>query len=285
MTRPDIAALLRINLTYLWRHRRLPRLAEPTLFTELVQLRKLNDRDPRMPIMADKIAVKSIVAERLGHEWVVPTLWSGEALPVRSSWQRPVVLKSRHGCNQNLFVHPGQCDWEAVRKRTRRWMRKSYGGWLDEWLYDHITRGILIEPFIGKARILPVDYKIYVFDGQASHVQVHLDRASNHRWIMHDTQWRTICSSAPSVARPSALSAMIAAAEELGRGFSFARVDFYQPDTRPLFGEITFYPGSGLDPFYPSKLDEQLGRLWLSAGEVGPGKRQGQHLATEQMAA
>jgi hypothetical protein len=82
-TEPDLAALLRVNLTYLWRHRRLPKLAKPSLFSEMVQLRKLRDRDVRMPIMADKVAVKSIVADRLGLEWVVPMLWSGSQLPER----------------------------------------------------------------------------------------------------------------------------------------------------------------------------------------------------------
>jgi hypothetical protein len=77
---PDLATLIRIKLSYLWRHGRLPNLAYPTRFTELIQLRKLYDRDPRMPIMADKVAMKSIVADRLGRDWVVPMLWSGEQL-------------------------------------------------------------------------------------------------------------------------------------------------------------------------------------------------------------
>jgi len=55
----DQAARLRITLTYLWRHRRLPQLDNPTLFTELVQRRKLRDRDPQMAAMADKVAACS----------------------------------------------------------------------------------------------------------------------------------------------------------------------------------------------------------------------------------
>jgi hypothetical protein len=58
---------------------------------------------------------------------------------------------------------------------------------------------------------------------------------------------------------------MMAAAEEMARGFEFARVDFYQPGEHPLFGEVTFYPGSGLDKFDPVELDEVMGGLWLNA--------------------
>ncbi len=269
-TSPDLAALLRINLTYAWRHRRLPKLTAPTLFTELVQQRKLHDRNPRLPLMADKIAAKAEVAARLGRDWIVPTLWSGQALPAESIWAQPIVVKSRHGCNQNAFVHDARRDWAAIRDRTNRWMRTSYGGWLDEWLYEHIPRGLLIEPFIGQDRRLPIDYKIYVFGGQATHVQVHLDRASRHRWIMHDIDWRPSNRSAPVVPPPSGFAAMVAAAEELGRGVDFVRVDFYQPGQRPLFGEMSFYPGSGLDPFDPPSLDAELGALWLDARRRGP---------------
>lgn len=259
------AARLRIGLTYLWRHRRLPNLTDPTLFTELVQVRKLRDRDARMPAMADKLAVKSMVSARLGRDWVVPVLWSGIELPRRSPWDRGIVVKARHGCNQNAFVGRDQCEWNAARATSARWMRGRYGWWLDEWLYAHIPRGLLIEPFIGIGGELPTDYKLFVFGGQVSHVQAHLDRARNHRWIVHDRDWRAIANGAPHVPRPTALPAMIAAAEELAQGFDFARVDFYQPGDQPLFGEISFYPGSGLDPFDPPELDAEMGRRWLCA--------------------
>jgi hypothetical protein len=262
--RPDVAALLRINLTYLWRHRRLPRLNDPSRFTELVQLRKLYDRDDRMALMADKVAMKSLVADRLGPAWVVPMLWSGPVLPSRPIWAEPIVVKARHGCNQNLVVRAGETEWAAVRRLSERWTRRAYGGWLDEWLYAHIPRGLLVEQFVGAGRDLPIDYKIYVFHGEARYVQVHVGRGRRHRWMIYDPQWRAISGAQESAARPSALAAMLAAAEDLAAGFSFARVDFYQPDDHPLFGEITFYPGSGLDPFDPPWLDETMGELWLN---------------------
>ncbi len=259
------AARLRIDLTYLWRHGRLPRLDHPALFTELVQLRKLIDRDPRMPVLADKVLAKSIVADRLGREWVIPLLWSGHELPADAPWAQQVVVKSRHGCGHNAFVRDHARDWPLARAAAKRWMRADYGWWLDEWLYGRIPRGLLIEPLIGCGDELPVDYKIYVFGGTATHVQVHISRARAHRWIIHDIHWRPLAKGAPSVARPSALRAMLAAAEQLAEGFDFVRVDFYQPDDKPLFGEISFYPGSGLDPFDPPELDGELGRLWLKS--------------------
>ena len=259
------AAKLRIQLTYGWRHGRLANLAAPTRFTELVQDRKLYDRDPRMPALADKLAVKAEVSERLGPDWVIPTLWSGSDLPALPIRCAPFVVKSRHGCNQTAWVRDADADWPAIRRRARSWVAGRYGFWLDEWLYRHIPRGILAEPFIGSCGKLPIDYKIYVFGGQAWFVQAHVDREHRHRWVVHDRDWQRLDDGPAMLPRPSALPDMIAAAEEMGRNFDFVRVDFYQPGSKPLFGEMSFYPGSGLDPFDAPGLDVRMGTLWLEA--------------------
>jgi hypothetical protein len=260
-------ARLRVNLTYRWRHGRWPDLANPTTFTELIQLRKLHDRDARMPVLADKVRAKIFAEERLGPDWIIPTLWHGTALPAEPAWPAPFVVKSRHGCNQRAFVRTGKEDWQAIRHRAARWMQTSYGGWLDEWAYSQIPRGILVEPFVGERGTLPVDWKIYVFGGRARFVQVHLERETHHRWIVMDRNWdrASALTAEPDPAPPSSLSRMLAAAETLATGFDFVRVDFYEIGGQPLFGEMTFYPGSGLDPFDPAALDEVMGRAWLRA--------------------
>ena len=259
-------ARLRVKLTYLWRHGRLPDLDDPRTFTERVQRRKLVDRDMRMPVFADKVRAKAIVADRLGPEWVIPTLWHGNTLPEREAWPRPFVVKARHGCNQIAFVNEGVC-WERVRQRAERWVGQTYGTWLDEWLYTHIQRGVLVEPFVGIGRALPIDYKMFVFGGRVEFVQVHLDRGGRHRWIVFDRQWHRVSSQTDDAdpEPPRALSAMIEGAEELGRGFDFVRVDLYEIRGRPMFGEMTFYPGSGLDRFDPVALDDVMGNAWHAA--------------------
>lgn len=261
------AELLRIRLTYLWRHRRLPALAEPRLFNELVQDRKLRGRDARQSALSDKVGVKAFVTEWIGPEWVIPTLWYGPALPAHPPWERPFVVKARHGCNQNAFVRTGEEDWQAIRRQSARWVRKTYGYWLDEWLYRHIPRGLLVEPFVGTGGGLPIDYKLFVFDGRVEFVQVHLGREHRHCWIVFDRDWRRVSSPTGDAdpQRPASLCRMFEAAEELGREFDFVRVDLYDVQGRPLFGEMTFYPGSGLDPFNPASLDRVMGDHWLSA--------------------
>lgn len=261
-------AKLRIAICYMVRHQRLVSFENPKTFTALVQRRKLMGRDLRMAVFADKVGVKSFVAKTLGPEWVTPTVWHGTDLPETADWPLPFVVKSRHGCNQNAFFRDGVADWPKVRHRARRWMRQSYGKLLDEWLYTQIPRGILVEPFIGEHDNVPVDYKIYTFGGRATHIQVHLDREHNHRWMLFDRKWQRVSASTsdPDPVPPLSLQKMLGAAEKLGRGFDFVRCDFYEVSDQPLFGEMTFYPGSGLDKFHPISLDTLLGTLWLTAG-------------------
>lgn len=266
----------RVLLTYLWRHGRLPRLASPVLFNELVQARKLLDRDERLPLLTDKVLVKRFVAERIGPSWVTPTLWHGSRLPAAAPWKLPFVLKSRHGSNQITFVRSASEDWSAIQKRAQRWQRSAYGLWLDEWGYRHIERGLLVEPFIGTAGVLPIDYKFFVFGGRAEFVQVHLNRESAHRRVIFDRAWRRVSAEPHTLddfgklPPPSSLPRMIEAAEALAVDTDFVRVDLYDTKPHPSFGELTFYPGSGLDPFEPKSLDALFGTYWLQARSTRP---------------
>lgn len=260
------SARLRIALIYLWRHGRLPDLRNPVRFTELVQRRKLDDRNPALSELSDKNSAKAFARRLLGEEWTIPTLWSGTDLPAQPEWPYPFILKASHGCNQNVICR-APADWPAARKRAARWVRRPYGLWLDEWAYRAIARGYIVEPFLGDATgRAPVDFKVYVFGGRATYIQVHQDRFSDHRWVLYDPCWNQVSmfeeqASCP----PCSLAEMLCAAETIVQPFDFARVDFYEIEGRPKFGEVTFYPGSGLDPFDPPELDRIIGQRWLDA--------------------
>lgn len=259
----------RIALLYALRHRRLPDLLNPTRFTELVQLRKLNDRSPLQTTLLDKLEAKCLASKQLGANWIIPTLWQGQMLPRFIPFALPSIVKARHGCNQYqiLETFPDCERWKQVQRAARRWQRREYGRWLDEWAYRNVPRGVFAEPLLGGARPLPIDYKIYVFGGAATHVQVHLGRGVRHRWILHDRNWRQLVPAADRPSRPSSLGAMLQAAETLAGNLAFVRVDFYEIDCQPLFGEFCLYPGSGLDPFAADWIDVELGRLWKDALE------------------
>jgi hypothetical protein len=259
-------AVARVGLAYWWRHWRWPSLADPRTFTEWVQWRKLNDRDPARSLLTDKAYSKRIAARLLGEAFVVPTLWEGQDLPEVPPWPMPFVVKSNHGCGQWGVVR-NPTDYRRVRLQSRQWLTQHYGAWLDEWHYRAARRAILVEPFVGTGAVLPLDYKIYVFGGRAVMVQVHEGRGEQHVWHQFDRDWQPLSHNARSSGRPISLPGMLAAAETLAGDAEFLRVDFYEVDGRPLFGEFCLYPGSGLDPFHPIDLDHWLGGHWSAAAE------------------
>ncbi len=254
-------ARARVGLAYRWRHGRWPALARPQRFTEWVQWRKLNDRDATRARLTDKVHSKRLAAAALGDAFVIPTLWQGEMLPTVAPWPKPFIVKANHGCGHFIVVR-SDADYRRARSLAPRWIKRFYGGWLDEWHYRAARRSILVEPFIGALDSLPIDYKVYVFGGRAAMVQMHEGRGADHRWSQYDRAWALLSTRVGSAPAPASLGAMLAAAERLGHGHDFLRVDFYEIDAQPLFGEFCLYPGSGLDRFDPPSLDEWLGAQW-----------------------
>ena len=49
----------------------------------------------------------------------------------------------------------------------------------------------------------------------------------------------------------------------LSVGFKFLRVDLYNVNGKVYFGELTFYPASGMGAFTPESWDETIGSYLL----------------------
>lgn len=60
---------------------------------------------------------------------------------------------------------------------------------------------------------------------------------------------------------PSNLRDMIIIAEKLSKGIPFLRVDLYNVLGIIYFGEITFYPASGLSRWTSTKWDYEIGEM------------------------
>jgi hypothetical protein len=261
-----------LKLQYARYHGRLPDLKNPKLFSEKVQYRKLHDRNPMLPLFADKVKAKDLVAEILGSEWVIPTLWSGTALPPREerNWPVPCVIKANHGCDMNIFIRSAaDLNWDEIEKKVDEWLSiRYYNKVRHEWLYSQIQPQILVEPFICPVTEYPNDYKLLVFNGRVEYITLHSGRhqAYPDQAAFYDRDWNkqpfTLIDFLhhPGQAKPASLDRMIAAAEQLAKDTPFARVDFYEIEGRPLFGEVTFYPGSGLGIF-PPEADQLFGSL------------------------
>ena len=84
--------------------------------------------------------------------------------------------------------------------------------------------------------------------------------------MIFDTEWRQQAfellykASTQAIEKPKNLSEMLELARRLADDIPFVRIDFYALP-RLVFGEMTFYPGNGFEPFRPIEWDRRLGDL------------------------
>ena len=246
---------------------------DPKTFNEKLQWLKLYDRRPEYTRMVDKYEVKKYIAERIGEEYVIPTLgvWDTpeeidfDALPDQ------FVLKWNHDSGSVVICKDkAKLDRAAVIQKLQR--GKKYSGfWYGrEWPYKNVRPRILAEEYLeepdtGELR----DYKLMCFNGEVRCSFVCSNRFSNAglNVTFYDRTWqvmpfeRKYPASKTPIPQPQNYERMIALAEKLSKNFPFVRVDFYECRGKIYFGELTLYPGSGLEPFFPEEWDERLGAL------------------------
>lgn len=270
------------RLSYLRAHGRLPNLNNPRRFTEWVFVTKLWGDHETFARLADKVLVKDYVASVVGSSFVVPTLWHGSCLPPREerTWPLPFVLKANHGSGMNALVRsPGDLDWDVLEAKAEAWLRTGWPAWLCEDWYNRIDRQLLVEPLLGDSTAAPTDYKVTVFAGRAQFIQVNVDRYGDHRCTFFDRNWmaQPYRLSRPLIEGPYPpprhLREILEAAEALGRGFDYVRVDFYDLPEGPKVGEMTFSDGSGLSGFKPSYHDLEWGQLWADGRTANSARR------------
>lgn len=56
---------------------------------------------------------------------------------------------------------------------------------------------------------------------------------------------------------------MLDAARTLSAGFPLMRVDLYQIDGKPVFGELTLSPAAGMDRTYGEEFQREMG-AWIT---------------------
>ena len=113
------------------------------------------------------------------------------------------------------------------------------------------------------------DYKFFCFDGKVQCFKIDFDRFSIHRANYYDKNGNLLkfgeAEFPPDYDRkinlPSNIKEMIAVAETLSTGFVFIRVDLYNVQGQIYFGEMTFFPASGMGRFIPEEWDKKIGDL------------------------
>lgn len=247
---------------------------KPARFTEFLTQRMLQDRSPEMAWTCDKRAMKDYAAEHAPGIRVPETLWHGTDLDQLDLTSLPErwVIKPNHGSKAVHFGDRGT-TLEELYEVTRGWLRPYDRIAVGEWAYSTARRELIIEPQIGDGVPL-IDYKFFVFHGRLMLLHTDSGRFSGsfeEMFYTRDWELLKITNNAPrgaEVPRPQNFEAMVRAAEALGAGYDFMRVDLYNIEGEPWFGELTPYPSGGMDPFTPDAVDLQLGAWWAGIDAV-----------------
>jgi hypothetical protein len=178
-------------------------------------------------------------------------------------------MKAVHGSGWNFIKNTDErVSSTALDRIVDDWNSQNFYWMGREWAYKECGRGVVIEEFLDDGHGQPPkDYKFFCFDGRVHMVQVDSDRFVGHRRALYSAEWQKLDvrleyeMDDKSVAKPSCYEEMLEVAAALSKEFPFVRVDLYEVNGSVYFGELTFYPGKGVERFEPAEMDNKLGEL------------------------
>jgi len=255
-------------------------LKSPKRYTEKLQWYKLYYRDSLMVQCVDKYAVRKYV-ESCGLGWILnevfgvfdsPNEIDFDALPDR------FVLKDTLGGGGNSVLicrNKSKLNKRNTLETLERWVKPKKGKHPGrEWVYDLGKSRIIAEKYISanveKGGL--IDYKFFCFNGKVEYVYGIADRkvgqgaglgifTSDFELLPYER-----LDEAPLERRldkPSNYDQMKQIAEKLSEPFPHARIDLYNQDGKILFGEITFFDGSGYMKYKPDEFDFMMGEKFI----------------------
>lgn len=247
-------------------------LDNPKTFNEKIQWLKLYYHDPIMTKCADKYLVREYIKEKIGEEYLIPLLgvWDKVDDIDFDSLPNQFVLKVNWGCGQNIIVKDkSKLNIEEAKNKLKNWLNpfSNHYYWSYEWQYKNIEPKIICEKYLEQIDEQIYDYKFFCFNGIPKYIQVDIDRFSNHKRCIYDTNWNKLefTNNYPlynkDIEKPKKLSDMLKISKILSKSFKFIRVDFYIINNMPIFGELTFTHENGFGKFIPIDWDYKFGKL------------------------
>jgi hypothetical protein len=256
-----------IRWDYYLNHGRAINLENPQRYTEKLQWLKLFYRDPIWTQMVDKYAVKKIVSERIGEQYVAPVLgvWNRAEDIEWDNLPNQFVLKTNHDSGNNgVFIckDKSKIDKEKWIKRINRSLRKDTSKAGREWPYKDVPRRVFAEQYLEDATGELRDYKFFCFNGVVKYLFIATERQLGEpkfKYFDADFNALDITQRHPMadkpIDKPKMFEQMKKLAAKLSNGLPEVRVDLYEVDGRIYFGEYTFFHHGGIAPFHPDEWD------------------------------
>lgn len=249
-------------------------LNNPQTFGEKLQWLKLYNRKNEYTRMVDKYEVKKYVADIIGEEYIIPTLGVWDRVEDIDFEKLPnqFVLKCTHDSGGIVICRDkSNLDIEVAKAKLKRGLKKNFYARNREWPYKNVVPRIIAEEYIEIKghKDLP-DYKFYCFNGEPQYCQVIRERSTKETIDFYDMEWNHMPfvglnpvaqNGNEPVDKPLHLDKMASICRKLAKDIPFSRIDLYVINDKEYFGEITFFPASGMGVFKPSIWNKTLGDL------------------------
>lgn len=248
-------------------------LNNPKRYTEKLQWYKLNYRNTEMTRCADKYLIHGFVKEK-GYGEYLNELYGVFDKPEEINFDElpnEFVIKTTNGSGTNIICKDkSKIDVETVKLNLKTWLNDSCSNHGREWAYKDIKSKIIIEKMLERDKNNDLlDYKFFCFDGKVECLYVmteYTDNHSNGKLSFYDREFNKLKyrrtdykEEDKRIEKPENFKKMVEIAENLSKGFPHVRVDLYNINGRIVFGELTFYTGSGYFSFNPDEYDYILG--------------------------
>ena len=261
-----ISPRLNTEVVYFFKFKKRINLNNPKTLDEKIQWLKLNTYlgDPLITQCADKFAVREYV-EKSGCGEILNELYGAYDKVEDIPWDElpnSFVLKWNFGCGQNLIVRDkSKLNIVDAKKKLGKWYSIHDTFYLpySEMQYKGITPKLVCEKLIEtEDGDLPVDYKLYCFNGRPDCVLVCAKRGHMRHgaeYYFFDKDWKLKRynkrgKAAPpgfTLPKPNNYELLFDYASKLSKSFPFVRADFYLEHGKVTFGELTFTPCGGFD--------------------------------------
>ncbi len=253
-----------------------PNLNNPQTFNEKMTWLKLYCHDEVQKKCVDKITFKDYIAQILGKEYVIPTIAVYDRADDINFDELPqkFVIKSNCGWGGDQVIivkDKTKINIDRVRRQANSWLVtwNNYFYQSFDWEYENLKPRILVEEFLEAIDGDVPDYKFHCFNGEPKAILTIEDRFKKGqiKKTFLDDKWNVLPIRRPhstvnkNVKKPKLFDEMLKISRKLGEKFPFVRVDFYNTDNKIYVGELTFYPGGGVEPFATKEWDIQLGEL------------------------
>lgn len=263
---------LYIRVRYLKRVHRWCNLRHPKNFTEKLQWIKLNDRKEIYHKMVDKVEAKKFISERIGGEYVIPTIgvWeSFDDIDFDSLPEQFIIKNTFDSGSYYICTDKSRLNIEEVRQKLLSAWDRDYYVHSREWPYKGLKKRIIAEPLLKDDKWGALkDYKIFTFNGEPKIYFTVSDRGMEGGFKQDFMDFEGNLMPFNQIGfhgsdrcpePPRNLHKMVEFSRILAKDTYHLRVDFYEVNGKVYVGELTFFDAGGWFPFYPKKYERLLG--------------------------